>query len=94
MYANLTFEWQSIFAMNACCLQLDQALVYEAARMAQSLRYHKSSNAQPVHLRVFWTIYHLEKIASFSDNNSSVSLAPRLFLELGKSFSNDHLGFS
>ncbi|KAJ5871951.1 uncharacterized protein N7529_004304 [Penicillium soppii] len=63
---------QAIFAMNACCLQLDQALVYEAARMAQILRYHKSSNAQPVHLRVFWTIYHLEKIASFSDNNSSV----------------------
>ncbi|KAJ5257874.1 hypothetical protein N7497_000831 [Penicillium chrysogenum] len=66
------FELQSIFAMNACCLQLDQALVYEAARMAQSLRYHKSSNAQPAHLKVFWTIYHLEKIASFSDDNSSV----------------------
>ncbi|CAP91852.1 Pc13g07830 [Penicillium rubens Wisconsin 54-1255] len=48
------------------------ALVYEAARMAQSLRYHKSSNAQPAHLKVFWTIYHLEKIASFSDDNSSV----------------------
>jgi hypothetical protein len=78
--------------MNACCLQLDQALVYEAARMAQSLRYHKSSNAQPVHLRVFWTIYHLEKIASFSDNNSSVSLVLKLFPELGKFSNNSYPG--
>jgi hypothetical protein len=78
--------------MNACCLQLDQALIYEAARMAQSLRYHKSSNAQPVHLRVFWTIYHLEKIASFTDNNSSVSLVLKLFLGLRKLFTNNHQG--
>ncbi|KAJ5791959.1 uncharacterized protein N7503_007937 [Penicillium pulvis] len=40
--------------------------------MVQSLRYHKSSNAKPVHLRAFWTVYHLEKITSFSDNNSSM----------------------
>ncbi|KAJ5382386.1 hypothetical protein N7517_000297 [Penicillium concentricum] len=62
----------SIFALNTCCLQLDHSLVYEAARMAQSLRYHKSPNAKPAHLKVFWTIYHLEKITSFSKNNSSV----------------------
>lgn len=72
IFTNLTLERQSIFAMNPCCLQLDQALVYEAARMAQSLRYHKSSNAKPAHLKAFWTVYHLEKMASFSDNNSSV----------------------
>ncbi|KAJ5826757.1 hypothetical protein N7447_003520 [Penicillium robsamsonii] len=56
--------------MNACCLQLDQTLVYDAARMAQSLLYRKSSNAKPTRLRGVWTIYHLEKIDS-SENNSS-----------------------
>lgn len=60
--------------MNACCLQLDQALIYEAARMAQSLRYHKSSNAEASHLKAFWTIYYMEKSAAFADSNSSVSL--------------------
>lgn len=68
----LMFSRQSIFAMNPCCLYLDQNLIFEAARMAHKLRYHKSSSITESHLRAFWTIYHLEKIAAFSDDNSSV----------------------
>jgi hypothetical protein len=65
--------YQSIFAMNASCLQLDQSLVFEAANMAQSLRYHKFSNAEASHLKTFWTVYYMEKYACFYDSNSSVS---------------------
>ncbi|TQN67512.1 putative transcriptional regulatory protein [Colletotrichum shisoi] len=57
--------------MNACCLQLDQTLLSEAARMAQTLRYHKSSNGDAIHLKTFWTVYFLEKTASFSECTSS-----------------------
>ncbi|GJD00060.1 fungal specific transcription factor [Colletotrichum higginsianum] len=62
----------SIFAMSACCLQLDQTLLSEAARMAQTLRYHKSSNSDAIHLKTFWTVYFLEKTASFSECTSSL----------------------
>lgn len=85
---------QSIFSMNACCIQLDQALIYEAARMAQSLRYHKSSNSTAAHLKAFWTIYHLEKSASFSDNNSSVRPdgTPKFLLIISQVFADEDIG--
>ncbi|KAM0508439.1 hypothetical protein ACHAPB_002233 [Verticillium nonalfalfae] len=51
----------SIYALNACCLQIDDALVAHAARMAIVLRYHRSSAAQSDQARVFWVIYALEK---------------------------------
>lgn len=63
--------------MNACCLQLDQTLLSEAARMAQTLRYHKSSNSDAIHLKTFWTVYFLEKTASFSECTSSVGFKDR-----------------
>ncbi|KKZ67842.1 hypothetical protein EMCG_06502 [[Emmonsia] crescens] len=62
----------SIFAMNMSCIKLDQTLIYEAARVAQYLRYHKSCNAQESHLRLFWTIYYIEKMTAFYESNSSV----------------------
>ncbi|KAF5019295.1 hypothetical protein F66182_8713 [Fusarium sp. NRRL 66182] len=62
----------SIFAMSPCCLQLDQTLISEAARMAQTLRYHKSSNADASQLRTFWTVYLIEKLAAFSECQSSI----------------------
>ncbi|KAK4182869.1 fungal-specific transcription factor [Podospora australis] len=62
----------AIFAMNPCCLQLDQTLISEAARMAQMLRYHKSGIVEIAHLRTFWVIYYLEKISSFSECTSSL----------------------
>ncbi|KAF4986230.1 hypothetical protein FGRMN_10935 [Fusarium graminum] len=42
------------------------------ARMAQTLRYHKSSNSDASQLRTFWTVYFIEKIAAFSDSQSSI----------------------
>ncbi|WQF85374.1 hypothetical protein CDEST_10388 [Colletotrichum destructivum] len=69
---SLALTAMSIFAMNACCLQLDQTLLSEAARMAQTLRYHKSSNSDAMHLKTFWTVYFLEKTASFSECTSSL----------------------
>ncbi|EFQ96656.1 hypothetical protein MGYG_08579 [Nannizzia gypsea CBS 118893] len=63
---------QSIFAMNPSCIKLDQTLIYEAARVAQHLRYHKSSNAQEKHLRLFCTIHYIEKMTAFYESNSSV----------------------
>ncbi|WYZ37994.1 hypothetical protein EsH8_II_001500 [Colletotrichum jinshuiense] len=62
----------SIFAMNACCLQLDQTLISEAARMAQALKYHKSSNSDANQLKAFWTVYFIEKISAFSECQSSL----------------------
>ncbi|EER38851.1 conserved hypothetical protein [Histoplasma capsulatum H143] len=62
----------SIFAMNVSCIKLDQTLIYEAARVAQYLRYHKSCHAQESHLRLFWTIYYIEKMTAFYESNSSV----------------------
>ncbi|KAG5300809.1 hypothetical protein I7I48_00626 [Histoplasma ohiense] len=58
--------------MNVSCIKLDQTLIYEAARVAQYLRYHKSCHAQESHLRLFWTIYYIEKMTAFYESNSSV----------------------
>ncbi|KAF4976125.1 hypothetical protein FZEAL_7144 [Fusarium zealandicum] len=62
----------SIFAMNACCLQLDQTLISEAARMAQALKYHKSSNSDASQLKAFWTVYFMEKLSGFSECQGSL----------------------
>ncbi|KAJ0423526.1 fungal-specific transcription factor domain-containing protein [Aspergillus carlsbadensis] len=51
----------SIYAMNTCALQLDDYLISHAARMAITLRYHKNTDLEAKHLRVFWVIYALEK---------------------------------
>ncbi|KAM0276299.1 hypothetical protein ACHAQH_006888 [Verticillium albo-atrum] len=51
----------SLYALNVCCLQIDDALISQAARMAIALRYHRSSAAQSSQARVFWVIYALEK---------------------------------
>lgn len=61
--------------MEPCGLILDDMLIYEAARIAQSpsLRYHRSSKPEASHLRTFWIIYCMEKRASFCDAHSSVS---------------------
>lgn len=62
----------SVFALSACCLQLDDTLVAEAARMALSLRYHKSANASVSQLRTFWVVYYLEKHTCFQNRMSSI----------------------
>ncbi|KAI9045442.1 Zn(II)2Cys6 transcription factor [Aspergillus affinis] len=65
----------SIFAMNTCCLQIDELLVREAARMAQSLRYHRSSHhgdQQICRQRTFWVIYIMEKQLVFQNRVSSI----------------------
>ncbi|GJC90080.1 putative transcriptional regulatory protein C530.05 [Colletotrichum liriopes] len=40
--------------------------------MAQTLRYHKPTNCDATHLRTFWTVYFLEKTASFSECTGSL----------------------
>ncbi|KAG6036177.1 hypothetical protein E4U41_005754 [Claviceps citrina] len=62
----------SVFAMNACCLQLEDTLIAEAARMALSLRYHKSANASVSQLRTFWVVYYMEKQSCFQNRMSSI----------------------
>ncbi|KAG5982364.1 hypothetical protein E4U55_001994 [Claviceps digitariae] len=62
----------SVFATNACCLQLDDTLIGEAARMAVSLRYHKSANASISELRTFWVVYYMEKQSCFQNRMSSI----------------------
>ena len=67
----------SIFAMNTCCLQIDEILIMEAARMAQALRYHRaicSGEQQVWCLRTFWVIYGMEKQLAFQNRENSVSL--------------------
>ncbi|KAG5998264.1 hypothetical protein E4U54_002225 [Claviceps lovelessii] len=62
----------SVFATNACCLQLEDTLIGEAARMALSLRYHKSANASVSELRTFWVVYYMEKQSCFQNRMSSI----------------------
>ncbi|KAJ9156664.1 Fungal specific transcription factor [Pleurostoma richardsiae] len=64
----------SIFAMNACYLQVDHTLLSEVTRMALRLRYHKSTidGSQAACRRTFWVIYHMEKHDSFQARSASV----------------------
>ncbi|KAJ6064644.1 hypothetical protein N7499_013324 [Penicillium canescens] len=67
----------SIFAMNTCCLQIDEVLITEAARMAQGLRYHKSigNEEEPYTAtcrRTFWVIYYMEKHMCFHGQVNSI----------------------
>ncbi|KAB8273783.1 cytochrome P450 [Aspergillus minisclerotigenes] len=65
----------SIFAMNTCCLQIDEILIMEAARMAHALRYHRAicSREQQVWcLRTFWVIYSMEKQLAFQNRENSL----------------------
>ncbi|KAE8418970.1 major facilitator superfamily domain-containing protein [Aspergillus pseudocaelatus] len=65
----------SIFAMNTCCLQIDEILIMEAARMAHALRYHRAicSREQQVWcLRTFWVIYGMEKQLAFQNRENSL----------------------
>ncbi|GKT69017.1 fungal specific transcription factor [Colletotrichum tofieldiae] len=60
------------------CLQIDEMLLMEAARMALGLRYHKSNNRttdlakQGSCQRTFWVIYYMEKQACFRNHNTSI----------------------
>ncbi|KAJ5301515.1 hypothetical protein N7508_006378 [Penicillium antarcticum] len=67
----------SIFAMNTCCLQIDEVLITEAARMAQGLRYHKAVwNEEGTYTatcrRTFWVIYNMEKHMCFHSQVNSI----------------------
>lgn len=62
----------AIFSLNACCLQLEQTFISEAARMAQALKFHQSSNSNAACLATFWTVYFMEKVSSFSESQSSL----------------------
>ncbi|KAH6869509.1 fungal-specific transcription factor domain-containing protein [Thelonectria olida] len=64
----------SIFAMNACYLQVNHTLLAEATRMAIRLRYHKSaiSERQNTCQRTFWVIYQMEKHDSFQSRSASL----------------------
>lgn len=71
--------------MNTCCLQIDEVLITEAARMAQGLRYHKSigNEEEPYTAtcrRTFWVIYYMEKHMCFHGQVNSVSCHNFLFV--------------
>ncbi|EAW17097.1 fungal specific transcription factor domain-containing protein [Aspergillus fischeri NRRL 181] len=68
---------QSIFAMTTCCLQIDEVLLMEAARMAQCLGYHRALRNGDQRLkntchRTFWVIYYLEKQMCFQHHQGSM----------------------
>lgn len=70
--------------MNTCCLQIDEVLVTEAARMAQALRYHKPiGNEEEPYLAscqpTFWVVYCIEKRMCFHSEVSSVRNLDFLF---------------
>ncbi|KAF7594137.1 hypothetical protein BBP40_009986 [Aspergillus hancockii] len=65
----------AIFAMNTCCLQIDEILIMEAARMALALRYHKANHRDSDRLwcqRTFWVIYAMEKQLAFQNRETSL----------------------
>ncbi|KAK2684476.1 hypothetical protein QWA68_016280, partial [Fusarium oxysporum] len=61
-----------MFATNVCCIQIEDRLVSQAARMAAGLRYHSSSHSEPIHLKTFWVIYAIEKQISFQNRINSI----------------------
>lgn len=69
---------KSIFAMSTCCIQIDEILLTEAARMAQLLGYHRAlgvgdSRHRATCYRTFWVIYYMEKHMGFNFQKGSVS---------------------
>ncbi|KAH6646395.1 hypothetical protein BKA67DRAFT_584174 [Truncatella angustata] len=64
----------SIFAMNACYLQVNHTLLSEATRLALRLRYHKSAidERQSISQRTFWIIFQMEKHDSFQARTASL----------------------
>ncbi|GKZ34826.1 hypothetical protein AbraIFM66950_005182 [Aspergillus brasiliensis] len=67
----------SIFATTTCCLQIDEILLMEAARMAQGLGYHRAlSNGDQQYKdtchRTFWVIYCMEKQMCFQQHKGSM----------------------
>ncbi|KAB8230930.1 transcription factor domain-containing protein [Aspergillus alliaceus] len=65
----------AIFAMNTCCLQIDEILIMEAARMAQALKCHRAicaSEKQVWCQRTFWVIYGMEKQMAFQNRENSL----------------------
>jgi hypothetical protein len=67
----------SIFAMTTCCLQIDEILLMEAARMAQGLGYHSALSIGDQQYkdtchRTFWVIYYMEKQMCFQHHKGSV----------------------
>ncbi|BDD59561.1 hypothetical protein MAP00_004757 [Monascus purpureus] len=67
----------SIFALNLSCIQIGETLTAEAARMVQSLGYHKALYAGESEIacqRTFWVVYSLEKISSFFIGKGSAFL--------------------
>ncbi|KAF2179589.1 hypothetical protein K469DRAFT_730588 [Zopfia rhizophila CBS 207.26] len=68
---------QAIFALNFSCLQIDELLVTEAARIALSLGLNKtnrSGDTESECRRTFWVIYSLEKEFCFNDAKPSTIL--------------------
>ncbi|KAL2869162.1 transcription factor domain-containing protein [Aspergillus lucknowensis] len=68
---------QSIFALTSCCLQIDEILVMEAARMAQGLGYHRATGDGDQRYRntchrTFWVIYFIEKHMCFQSHKGSI----------------------
>ena len=62
--------------MNASCLQIDDALMTETARLAQGLRVQKSSDPNSRNItsqKAFWVVYYMEKSVAFQSRISSVS---------------------
>ncbi|KAL1990980.1 hypothetical protein VTN49DRAFT_5484 [Thermomyces lanuginosus] len=60
----------SIFALNLSCIQIEETLISEAARMAQTLGYNRASSREACN-RAFWVIYTLEKTACFFGGGTS-----------------------
>ncbi|KIX02714.1 uncharacterized protein Z518_08656 [Rhinocladiella mackenziei CBS 650.93] len=66
---------QSIFATSLSCIQIEEMLISEAARMALALRYNRASplaGDNPFQGRTFWVIYTVEKMIAFECGRSSV----------------------
>ncbi|KAH8689526.1 fungal-specific transcription factor domain-containing protein [Talaromyces proteolyticus] len=61
---------QTIFALNLSCIQIEETLISEAARMAQALGYNRATSVDAGH-RTFWVIYTLEKTTCFFAGTSS-----------------------
>lgn len=63
---------QCIFAQNLSCIQIEQTLISEAARMAGALGFNRATMNDSAH-RTFWVVYILDKTFSFFASISSVS---------------------
>jgi hypothetical protein len=69
----------AIYSMNLSCMQIADMLIQEAARISLNLNFHRATGPgedSQARRKVFWVVYSLEKLSSFTSGVASVHSPP------------------